>query len=160
MFIPSLVTFVQVHHPSPSPLYNLEFLMFIFGIHNIFTCFCLALTKSGKSGHYLPSLVGLALAFYKTFYALFIIGIITTIDRVKNKCTKWKWENGVNRWHFHNVFGWYFYFFSLTKKCILYLLMGPNSFSSTICWKGDYICKFRTKVQSHTWKIYSFPWSY
>jgi len=34
--------------------------------------------------------------------------------------------------------------------------MGPNSFSSTICWKGDCICKFRTKVQSHMKNIFIF----
>jgi hypothetical protein len=44
--------------------------------------------KWGKSGHYLPSLVGLALAFYRAFYALFIIGITTTINRIKNKHAK------------------------------------------------------------------------
>jgi hypothetical protein len=46
-------------------------------------------------------LVGLALAPDRAFYALFIIGVITAITRIRDKQAKGKRENGVNRRHFH-----------------------------------------------------------
>lgn len=46
-------------------------------------------------------LVGLALAPYRAFYALFIIGVITAITRIRDKQAKGKGENGVNQRHFH-----------------------------------------------------------
>jgi glycosylphosphatidylinositol deacylase len=46
-------------------------------------------------------LVGLGLAPYRAFYALFIIGVITAITRIRDKQAKGKGENGVNQRHFH-----------------------------------------------------------
>ncbi|KAH9562192.1 hypothetical protein CY35_05G059400 [Sphagnum magellanicum] len=121
MFIPSLVAFVKragQEWTLPAFLDSvLAFGLVLHGLQSSTTDANISLIRvprlvgspephAGLSFIYLLAgmycyLVGLALAPYRAFYALFIIGVITAITRIRDKQAKGKGENGVNQRHFH-----------------------------------------------------------
>ncbi len=103
---------------------------------------------------------GLALAPYRAFYALAIIGGITTSFRLRDKQARAKGEVGVNRHHFHRHWNGEVCGGGALNPCwevvyILFLVCYLGFRIDTACPYDMHMCKLKQKKKSSHWATHS-----